>query len=173
MARATADLFFSQVLLEFLQHADSEAAGVPAEAVLPKLVMDSGQLQTLPGLVISAEEAPGSSQHKHVLNFVLAILFKNRAVGEDAATDAASLGRSMTATEAAQMLDAVESRLMDRAAFGAFLAGLSEERRTGWKILKWRRLAQPQLRRQEKPTAHQTRMCAFEMQVVWSRQSGG
>lgn len=172
MDRASADFFFSQVILEYLHHDDSIAAGVPGNEDLHKLVLDSGEIQELPGLVITTGEVEGGSSYKRVLNVILALLYHNRATGADAPQDAASLARSITRERASQMQDAIESRLMDRAAFGAFLGALPPERREGWSITKWRRLPQPPQKRQEKPTPYQSLMMAFELQVFWSRQRG-
>lgn len=171
MARTSPNFFFAQILLEYLRHADSVAAGVPSDAELQKLILDSGELQELPGLVITAAEADGGSTGKRVLHIVFALLYRNRASGVDAAQDTASLARSITTERASQIQDAVESRLMDRKALGDFIAGLPEDRRTGFSIMKWRRLTQPSLKRQDKPTPHMTILQAFEMQVFWSRQS--
>ena len=171
MPRASADLFFAQVILEYLQDAGSIAAGVPGDEDLQKLILDSGHLQELPGLVITAGEVDGGNAQRRVLNIILALLYRNRAMGDDAPKDAATLARSMTREQASRLQDAIESRLMDREAFGAFLAALPPERREGWSITKWRRLAQPPQKRLENPTPRQSLMMAFEMQVVWRRQS--
>lgn len=169
--RASADLFFANLFLEYLQHADSVAAGVPGPEDLQMLILDSGHLQELPGLVITVGEVEGGSSHRRVLNGIFALLYRNRAMGTDAAADEASLARSLTREEASRMQDAIESRLMDRDAFGAFLAALPEERREGWTITKYRRLAAPPQKRAEKPTAHQSLMVAVEVQVIWRRQA--
>lgn len=170
MARSSADLFLAQIVLEYLQHANSLTAGVPSAATLPKIIMDAGTLQTIPGLVIEAQEATGGTTSRRVVQVMAALIFKNRSTGSDAANDAVSLAASITRAAAAEMLDAVESRLMDRAAFSTFLAGLSTTRRDGFQILKVRRLPQPEVKREDKPTTHHTLLLAFEFHLHWARQ---
>lgn len=171
MARSSPDLFIAQIVLEYLQHADSITAGVPSAATLPKIIMDAGALHTVPGLVIASQETAGGTTSRRVVQVMTALLFKNRSTGSDAAADAVSLAASITRAAAAEMLDAIESRLMDRAAFGTFLATLSDARRDGFQILKVRRLPQPEVKREDKPTTHHTLMLAFEFQLHWARET--
>lgn len=169
-ARPSSALYFAQLVLDYLAHADSITAGVPDADTLPKIVLDSGTLQTIPGLVITAEEINDSTHVKRVIQVVCALLYHNRATGSDAAADATSLARSTPFIEAARMHDLISSRLADVASFRTWLA-TRDTAAEGVHVLHYRRLADPQLQREDKPTPRHQLMTAVQFQAVWRPQS--
>lgn len=168
-ARPSSTLYFAQLMLDYLNADASRAAGVPDETTLPKIVLDSGTLQKIPGLVITAQEVNGSTHGKRVVQVVFALLYQNRASGPDAATDAASLAHSTLFIAAARMHDLIASRLADRAAFRAWLA-TRDTASEGVRLMHYRRLPDPVLKREDKPTPRHELMCAVELQALWLPQ---
>jgi hypothetical protein len=164
MARPSSDLFFSQLFVDYLSTDESAAAGVPD---IPKAVMDKGTVAAVPALIVQANERNGAGSYRRSLDLVCGLIFYNRPEGDDAADDAESLAHSTLRATAAGYLDLIESRLMDRAAFDAFLATLPDERRDGWRILKYKRTAQPSIEREKKEALETTIFCAFELEVLW------
>ena len=167
-ARPSSALFFSQLMLDYLNHADSITTGVPSEAVLPRIILDTGSLHKIPGLVITAQEKPGSHV-KRVVEVLFALLYQNRATGTDAADDAVSLTHSTLFITAARMHDLIASRLSDLAAFRTFLTSAAPVS-SGVQIMHYRRLPDPALKRDDKPTPRHELMCAIEIQALWTPQ---
>ena len=169
MPRAAPDIFFSQLILDYLATDESQAAGIPDADALPRTILDAGLVQRVPALIISAQEQSGGSHAKRCIHVLCVILFQNRSHGDDAANDAASLQHSTERVQAAEWLDVIESRIMDRAALGEFIKALPDERRDGFRIQKTRRLPQPNLER--KTNVKLELFCAFEIDVVWYPQA--
>ena len=167
--RPSAPLFFSQLMLDYLNSADSLAAGVPTAAELPRVVLDAGTIQTVPGLVITAQEQSGGASAKKVMHVMFAVLYQLRASGADAAADAASLAHSTTFIAASRMHDLVASRLANVAAFRAFL-NTTTTRDSGVQIMHYRRLKDPDMQREDKPTPRHELMCAVEVQALFLPQ---
>lgn len=167
--RPSAALYAARLMLDYLNDAASLTAGVPPESVLPKIVMDSGTLQTVPGVVITAQEVNGSSHGKKIVHVVFALLWQLRAAGDDAAADAASLSHSQDFITASRHLDLISSRLANLAAFRQFLQ-MRDVDAEGVAVMHYHRLPDPALKREDKPTSRRSLMCAVELQMLWLPQ---
>lgn len=127
----TPDLFVAHLLLDYLASDDSIAAGVPDDTALPKWVMDTGKEPPRPVMVVAAKE-DGSRGARRVVEVSVIICTWLKA--DDA--NAAPVASQTTRIEAMAMLTQIDQRLRDHTAFSAWLASLSEERRTGWTFMK-------------------------------------
>lgn len=169
MPRNAPDLFFADLVRDYLADAASVTAGVPDDDTVPKSVLDAGEVQKIPALVVTAEEAGQGTSYHRIIQVVCGLLLQNRATGSDAAADAASLAYSTPRDTAAQYLDAIESRLLDLSALSTYLGTLSESVRDGFVILKARRLPQPRLKREDNKPDRLTLLCAVEFHILWPR----
>lgn len=124
------DLLLAQLILEYLQSPGSIAAGVPAEDVLPKDVMDSGKPPVYPSLIIAAKEQGSRGARRTI---VLCPMVLTWLKSSDPA--AANVASQTTRLQASEWLNAVDQRLRDYDKLGAFLSALPEARRAGWQLL--------------------------------------
>lgn len=164
MSRPAPDFFLAKLMLDYLI-ASAGVADVPDEETLPKVVMGDADLGRLPGFILSGKELSGS-QIKRSIHIMGGLLFRRRATGPDAAQDAASLARSQEFIEASRQLNALESRMIDRAALGEFILTLDDAMRDGFRILKIHRLHQPDLSF-KKDAAEAALFCAVQIDIVW------
>lgn len=167
--RVTPDVFFAQIVPDFLNTSESIGWGVPDNNTLPKKRMDDGTKMVLPQLTFTASEgqSKGSLRVVTVMGLLMAVL---RNSDPDAPTDAASLSRTLTRDTAASYLDLVESRLRNLPAFYDYIATLTDAQRDGWKILKIVTLQQPKVER-EKDAIHQMTLAhALEIHFLWAAQ---
>lgn len=166
MSRLSPDIFFSQLIVDYLNCAASATAGVPDNTTLPKVRIDSGVLRTLPGLVVSAHEVGKSTDAKKTMHIMVTLLFRLPKVGTDAASDEASLAVVTQRETISQWGNSVESRLKDGAGLSAFFATLDSTRTAGWTILKRRSSTCP-------PEEHDTQkesltlFIATEWDILW------
>jgi hypothetical protein len=124
------DLMVAQLVLDYLQHADSIAAGVPDEETLPKGLMDSGEKNEPPALVIVAKESDGSDAYRKIqVRPVLLTWLKSTAAG------AAAVQNQSTREDASTWLRSIDARLADMDGWAAFLESLPEDRLCGWTLL--------------------------------------
>lgn len=167
--RVTPDVFFAQTVLDFLSSSESIAWGVPDNTTLPKVRMDAGKKMGLPQLTINASEGQNKSALRNVTVMGL-LMARLRNSDADAPTDAASLAGTLTRDTAAGYLDLVESRLRNLPAFYDYLGTLTDEQRTGWKILKIVTRQQARVEREKEAMHEMTLAHALEIHFIWSAQ---
>lgn len=108
------DLLFSKIVRDFLDTAESHAAGVPASTDCALLRMDSGEDDVDPRICLVADEQGGNrSKQIHVV-----------------AVCRGTQLRSITDP----WLDKVKDRLYNQTALCAFIAALPLDQRTGYQI---------------------------------------
>ncbi len=125
------DYLVAELWRDYLSTAESIAAGVPADEVLPKTIMDSGVEGDNVRLVIIAKEekSRGGMRRMKITPALVAWLKATTA-------DAAAVVDQRTRQEASEMLRKIHQRLSDHEAFFGWLATLPLERRTGWVALE-------------------------------------
>lgn len=123
------DFLFASFLRDYLDTADSRAAGVPAEEDCALLGMDADSDEKDPRICIHVEET-GSGRSRQ-----LAVVAVARGTAPRATT--------------APWLAAVGERLADRTALHAFIGTLTTEQRTGWQLHHITRPMGAKIQRQE------------------------
>lgn len=126
----TPDLFFATLYRDYLAHADSITAGVPADATLPKNAMGENITHNPPVLLLAAMEQDGSTTARKtiLLNVRLRTIVK-------AATGGASVGTHTTEEAARTWCRAIAARLQDWDAFRTWLTAEDSARLDGWAYL--------------------------------------
>ena len=143
LAETTIDYFTAELFLDYLSlsHADwmalldraptDETAALDIPDSLPRYGMNPGKDVKYPSMSIAAHEAAGNTSAKRTMNvfcYLLAWLKPTDA-------GAADVLQQTTLPQSAQIQIAVENRLRDAAAFYAWLATLSDDRKQGWQIV--------------------------------------
>lgn len=171
MPRLSPELKLATLIQGYLTSAASITWGIPAQTTLPIRVMDSGTKETVPMVIISAEESPtkAASGVRRTLTVMgtLYALLKNSDT--DAPTDARSTDRPTTRAQAATWLQLIEDRLRDHDALDAYLASLSSDDLDGFTLLKITHLHQPRIEREKEGHFALTLACAIEIHLAWSR----
>lgn len=168
MARPSPDYLLGKIIHGFLGSVASRAAGVPAEADVPLVLMDDGMPERLPALVVKgAEDKSSKTACKRVVDVTCFLFYMVQVTGPDAPTDDESLKQVMTREAAAVMADKVESRLRNKAAFATYLATLTTDERTGWGILKYHPMPAEEMRR-EKNDGQMTVAINVRITLAWS-----
>ncbi len=103
-----------------------------ADAAVPKEMMDAIKEPARPVLIISTKEDPTKTSARRVItvNPVLCTWAKSEEEG------AADVGTQTTREEASRIMAAIDHRLRDQTAFGAWLQTIDAERLAGWSIMK-------------------------------------
>lgn len=122
----TASLIFVQLVKDFLATAASVSAGVPAVATLPVVLTHDGSAAKRKELVLAATEATDGT----TLVTITGTLCAPMKVKEG---DADANGKTLAELDAWRA--AIVARLADQPAFYAWLAALSEARRTGYRLM--------------------------------------
>jgi hypothetical protein len=166
-ATANPSLFVCQLLADYLSADGSVEAGVPAVDVMPIKVMDGAENPSFPSLVIAAKEDKSQGPRKTLEASILLL-----TAVKSAAVDAASITSDTTRDQASAWLNAIDARLQDRAAFQAFLDGLTNEIRADWTFRKnpiWHGEQSP-MRNKEMGTIYYALTATF--MLWWERQPG-
>jgi|GEM_PF-2208344 len=170
MSRASPDYLCATLIRDYLASAASITAGVPADSILPKQIMDSGETRKVPCLAINAAESGDSSGARRVVDVGVLLPYMLKSTDSNAPTDATSTARTISRATASQYMDLIECRLRDTAAFSTYLATLSEDTREGWAILRIRVRQQPAIQREkDQPTNAQTLALAVQFILAWAR----
>lgn len=133
MAATSWETFFAQLFRDYLAESDAGSTGVPGEAVLRKVVGEEQGEQTRPLLVVTAVE----EERPHREMAVMAVSLTVRYVVP--AGEGSNLEGTAPAT-VYEWIKPITQRLKDVAAWHQWIAGLDEERRTGWRVLMSPRL---------------------------------
>lgn len=163
-AAANPSFFICQLLADYLATDGSVAAGVPSAGVLPIKIMDGAENPSFPSLVIAAKEDKSQGPRKTLEASILLL-----TVVKSAAIDAAAVTAETTRADSSAWLNAIDARLQDRAAFQAYLEGLSDEIRANWTFRKnpiWHG-EQPPLRNKEMGTIYYALTATFHL--WWER----
>jgi len=169
MARSTPSILATDLLLGYLQHADSITAGVPNATDLPKLRMDSGNTRPAPCLSLNGMESKDSNGARRVVTVVGLLPYLLRNSDASKPTDTPSQARTLTAATAAGYIEQLEARLRDRASFFAYLGALPEADREGWQIISYRTLKQPEIQRAEGQAPNEVTLAiAAELTFAWA-----
>lgn len=169
MARSTPSILAADLILGYLQHADSITAGVPNEDTLPKFRMDSGNTRPAPCLSLNGMESKDSNGARRTVTVVGLLPYLLRNSDATKPTDAPSQARTLTAATASGYLEQIEARLRDRDAFFTYLGALSESDREGWQIISYRTLKQPDIQRAEGQAPNEVTLAlAVELTFAWA-----
>lgn len=114
------DLFFNELFRDYLKHADSTAAGVPAPATVPFRAAQDKEVVSRPRVVIGHEREGSDNVEVYAATFTITGHF----------LDDATQGTS--ATQAETWMQKIRQRLADETSLKAYITALSTEIKSGW-----------------------------------------
>lgn len=128
LATHTLEVFLAAIIADYLT-ATHEGH---LDETIAKETMDGIKEPVRPAIIITAkeEDTKGSARRVIVVNPVLVTWAKSEEAG------AADNDKQTTRAEASMILADLEARLMDHAAFNAWLLTIDAERLAGWIIMK-------------------------------------
>lgn len=114
---------FAQLVLEYLDTAESHAAGVPTSDVCPLFIVDHGGDKPSTCLIVEGVDRGGNRVKE-----IAVVVTHHMQLGVDESSC------QVSAEISAAWLGAIESRLRNAAAWWLWLASLPPERRAGWAL---------------------------------------